>query len=164
MTPRDTHDARREFLKTQLKRISAHWPLQASPEALNEYARVLWGFTDDEIASGFDIVIDSYTEAAAPKPGHIRAAVGQVAKARRNISPPEVEAVAAGLPAIKPSPDMVVIERWAEEPGNASLVQEELDRLTSSWDREAKFHSYVLYPAAKRNAYERAHQPLRVMR
>lgn len=90
-----SRDLRREFLKSQLRRVSALWPLTPSNEALDEYARMLWGFTDEEITAGFDHVVDTHLESSAPKPGHIRTAVGQVAKARRRIPPPEVEIVAA---------------------------------------------------------------------
>jgi hypothetical protein len=165
MNPRDAQDNRREFLKSQLKRISAHWPLQASAEALDEYARVLWGFTDDEITAGFDAVIDSHTEMAAPKPSHIRTAVGNVAKARRGIRPPDAELIEQGIPLFRPAADVEAIERWATIPGNASLVQEELDLLTHTWDEAMRQYRHVLLPTARRIAYERRHgaPQLRVM-
>lgn len=151
----NTRDARREFLKNQLRRISAHWPLNASPEALDEYARVLWGFTDDEITAGFDQVIDTYTEMAAPKPGHLRAAVGQVAKARRRIGPTEAELVDEGRSTIPaPATDLAEIERWAAS--HSDDVEEQLDALVENWDEAARTqYRHIMRPTAMRLCYER---------
>jgi hypothetical protein len=154
----------RDFLKSQLRRISALWPLQASSEVLDEYSRILWGFTESEIAAGFDHVIDTHTEMAAPKPGHIRAAVGQVAKARRNIPPPEVEQQRQA-DRFTPAPDMQAIEEWVKAAGPTvgKAVEEVLDRLTASWSPDALQHRHVLYPAAMREVYEHHHRKLRVV-
>lgn len=159
----DARDIRREFLRSQLRRISAHWPLQASSDALDEYARVLWGFTDDEIAAGFDAVIDTYTEPAAPKPGHIRVAVGQVAKARRHIGPTEAELVAEDRSTLPlPAPDLQAIERWAAD--NLVAVETQIDVLTENWDDAARTqYRQIMRPTAARLCYERAHPKLRVL-
>jgi hypothetical protein len=151
----------REFLKSQLRRISALWPLQASTEVLDEYSRILWGFTESEIAAGFDHVIDTHTEMAAPKPGHIRSAVGQVAKARRNIAPPEAERVAAGEP-IPIASDLAAIGRWALD--HAPEVDAQIDALISSWDTAAQQqYRHVMRATASRLCYERANPRLRVL-
>ena len=78
--PRDDDAHLRALLKQQLRRISALWPLTPSNEALDEYARMLWGFTDAEITAGFDHVIDTHAEAFAPKPAHFRNAVAARAR------------------------------------------------------------------------------------
>lgn len=163
MTQRDAQDARREFLKTQLRRISAHWPLSASADALDEYARVLWGFSDAEITAGFDHVIDTYTEAAAPKPGLIRTAVGQVAKARRHIPPPEAERVAKGEPIFAPATDIAAMERWAQDPAHQAAIDAELEQLTQGWDAAALQYRDVLRPTATRHVYERMHDRPRLV-
>ena len=155
----------RTFLKSQLRRISALWPLQPSSEVLDEYARVLWGFTEGEIAAGFDHVIDTHVEPSAPKPGTIRAAVGQVAKARRQIPPSEAELVAANLSTLPPpAPDLEVILRWASEPENATAVEQQIDALVSSWDETARVqYRHVMRNTAARLCYDQAHRKLRVI-
>lgn len=149
-------NADRTFLKTQLRRISALWPLTPSNEALAEYARMLWGFTDEEITAGFDHVIDTHTEAFAPKPAHIRAAVGQVAKARRNISPTEAELVAGDRSTLPPvAPDLPAIERWAT--ANPAAVESVLDTLTANWDDAARRqYRHIMRSTAMRLSYEAA--------
>lgn len=161
MTRDDDH--LRALLKKQLRRISALWPLTPSNEALAEYARMLWGFTDDEITAGFDHVIDTHTEAFAPKPAHFRAAVGQVAKVRRNIGPTEAELVAEDRSTLPPpAPDLAAIQRWAAS--NPQTVEAMIDRLTENWDEAArKEYRHIMRSTASRICYEAAHPKLRVM-
>ena len=163
--PRDDDAHLRALLKQQLRRISALWPLTPSNEALDEYARMLWGFTDAEITAGFDHVIDTHAEAFAPKPAHFRTAVGQVAKARRNIGPTEAELVAADQSTLPPpAPDLAAIERWAADPKNAAIVEAQIDHITESWDVAARQqHRHIMRSTAMRLCYERAHPRLKVL-
>ena len=154
----------RNFLKSQLRRISALWPLTPSNDALDEYSRILKGFTEEEIAAGFDNVIDTHTEPSSPKPHHIRYAVGLVAKARRHIPPTDAELVDAGVSTLPPpAPDLAAIQRWAAN--HAPEVDAQIDALIENWDEAAKQqYRHIMRPTASRLCYDRAHPRLRVMR
>lgn len=66
----------RSALRGQLERIRSLWPsMQATTQAVTEWERALYPFSDLEIEKAVDTVIATYTEPAAPKPGHITAQI-----------------------------------------------------------------------------------------
>src|SRR5687767_15126878 len=162
---RTEREQSRTFLKSQLRRISAFWPLTPSNEALDEYARLLWGFTEEEITAGFDHVIDTYADMAAPKPFHIRTAVGQVAKGRRHIGPTEAELVAEDRSTLPPpDPDFALIEQWAADPKNVPVVEARIDHLITNWDAAAQQqYRHMMRSTAARLCYADAHPRLQVV-
>jgi hypothetical protein len=96
----------RECLRTQLARIGALWPsMQPSAIAFAEWERALYPFSDLEIERAVGVVIDSYIEASAPKPGHVIAAV----KAARG---PQT---GAGIAQFSDEPPLTEVPDWRSQ-------------------------------------------------
>lgn len=74
----------REALAAGLERIRSVWPsLAGTGAALEAYADVLRGFTDEELRGGITLVLQEHEAASAPKPKTLADACGRIAKHRR---------------------------------------------------------------------------------
>lgn len=135
--PNNGREMRRDFIRGQLRRVSALWPLTPSPEALEEYMRALHGYTDQEVTEGFDQVIDTHALPSAPKPADVRSATAAVAKVRRRIPPTEFEREELGLRQRELREEQAEVDRlafWVEQTPEAKRIYDEfLDSLLEQW-------------------------------
>jgi hypothetical protein len=163
--PNNGREMRREFMRGQLRRLSALWPLNPSPEALDEYMRALYGYTDIEVAEGFDQVIDTHALPSAPKPADVRTATAAVAKWRRRIPPTEFEREELGLRQREIREEQAEVARlthWLEQtPEAQSRYEETMNDLLEAWPREKHdLGRRILHAAALVQAHRALGSPL----
>lgn len=157
----------RDFVKRQLARLSAIWPtFPISSSTLDEWHRCVAWASETELSVGVSRLIDSYTEAAPPKPGHLVAAVKYLRGPE--YFPGEIEEMLREQAAREASATLEEMEQWlTSSPEAQKCYREAVARLVANWPADWQERAeQAIGRSVLRLVYEAAHpaeaHPLRI--